>query len=337
MRLECPKCKKIYNVPDERLPQGKKFSLTCVACKGSIEVDLRNPPTANTSQTTPVTNSKPTGDALKKEIMKSVTDLPSMPQTVHKVREILSNADSSFEELAQVLETDQAIATRVLKMANSPFYGLRGKVSSIQHASVVLGQKTLGELITMVGTSELLDGMLHGYKLDAGDLWIHSLAVAHGSRLIAHKKNPALADDAFASGLIHDSGKLILDKYIFERQDAFGKYMANGKNNFLAAEQEILGFDHAEIASEVCKTWQVPEKLAFAIRFHHDPSSSQEDELVYSVHVADALAMMTGLGTGMDGMSYQMDEKATELLGLQGEDIVQIMGEMSDFIDTIST
>ena len=90
----------------------------------------------------------PRGEALKKRILRSVSDLPPMPQAVFKVREIMGNPNSSFKELADIPETDQAIATRVLKIANSA-YGMSGKVSSIQHASIVLGHKTMGELMTI--------------------------------------------------------------------------------------------------------------------------------------------------------------------------------------------
>jgi HD-like signal output (HDOD) protein len=306
----------VYDIPDERLPAGQSVAFQCPACKETIPLDLGSKATEAT-----LPGEQPTGDALKEKILRSIKDLPPMPQTMHKVREIMANSSWSFKELAEILETDAAMATKVLKMANSSYYGLSGKVSSIQHASVVLGQKSIGDLMTMAGTSDLLSNTLEGYKLEAGDLWRHSLGVAFGARIIANKKKPSLADDAFAAGLIHDSGKLILAPYVLERKEAFEKVLSDGEQSFLNAEKQILGFDHSEIASEVCKSWQVPEVLTVAIRHHHDPSNSEGDQLTYMVHVADAAAMMTGLGTGADGMSYQMDEKALAFLGLQGEDL----------------
>jgi HD-like signal output (HDOD) protein len=263
-------------------------------------------------------------------------DLPPMPQTVLKARDIMGNPKSDFKQLADLFETDQAIATKILKLANSPYYGLGGKVSSIQHASVVLGHKTLGELITMGGTSSLLGDKLEGYGLDAGALWKHSLAVAFGSRIIAQKKEPALANDAFTSGLIHDSGKLILDQYIAERWELFEEFMSDGQKTFLEAEKEILELDHSEVASEVCKTWNIPQPLTIAIRYHHHPSRSQGNKLAYIVHVADALAMMTGLGLGIDGTLYKMDEDALAFLGIQQAEINDMMGEVLNAAKKIS-
>jgi len=259
-----------------------------------------------------------------------------MPQTVFKVREVIADPSSSFKELSEVLGTDQAMATRVLRIANSTYYGLSGKISSIQQASIVLGHNTLGELMTMAGTSGLLGNKLEGYGLEAGDLWRHSLGVAFGSKIIANKKNPASANDAFTAGLIHDAGKLILDRHILERKEAFEEFMADGQQSFLSAEKQILGFDHSEIASEVCKSWRVPQTLTTAIRYHHYPSRSHGDTLTYIVHMADTIAMMTGLGLGIDGLLYQMDHKAMEFVGLQEEDISNIMDEVADSVEKIA-
>jgi HD-like signal output (HDOD) protein len=250
-----------------------------------------------------------------------------MPQAAYKAREVLGNPTSSFKDLAIVFVTDQAMATRVLKLANSAYYGLSKRVSSIQQASVVLGYKTLAELVTLASTSKLMGETLKGYGLEAGGLWKHSLAVAFGARLIAQKNNPKLSDDVFAAGLIHDAGKLVLDEYVCERKQAFEDFTAGGDQSFLTAEKEILGVDHGEIASEVCQKWNIPEHLAIAIRYHHYPSQSQGNELAYLLHVADAIALRSELEADIDALSYEMEDGALEFLGLE-EDLNKIMSQM---------
>jgi HD-like signal output (HDOD) protein len=133
----------------------------------------------------------------------------------------MADTSSTFKELGEVIETDQAIAGRVLKLANSAYYGLRGMVSSIHQASVVLGFEALGELITAVGVAGLIDNILEGYGLESGSLWQHSLAVAFGSRIIARKKIPKIENSAFSAGLLHDAGKIILDEYVLEKEEEF--------------------------------------------------------------------------------------------------------------------
>lgn len=332
VEVGCPDCHKLYDIPDERLPIGKKIAFPCPNCKGTIELDLRS----KSAPSIPFAQKQPTGEALKKRILQSVRDLPPMPQTIHRAREIMANPTSSFKELAKVLETDQAVSFKVLRMANSAYYGVSGKVSTIQHAAVILGHRTLGEIITVAGTSDLLGDTLEGYDLEAGDLWRHSLAVAFGSRIIANKKNPELADDAFSAGIIHDAGKLILDKYILERKEAFEEFMTDGQETFLSAEKQILGFDHSELASELCKSWHIPKALSIAIRYHHYPSHSQGSELAYIVHMADVIAMTTGMGTGIDGTMYQIEDTAMEFLGLRDKDTSIIMAEVVESVTRIA-
>lgn len=337
MRVTCVNCNKVFDIPDERLPLGKKISFPCPACKGIIDLDLTLMSAKSADLRTEKQPSQhPTGEALKNKILRNVHDLPPMPQTVFKAREIMANPKSDFKELANLFETDQAIAAKILKLANSPYYGYSGKVTSIQRASVIIGHKTMGELITMGGTASLLGDRLVGYGLDAGALWKHSLAVAFGSRFLAQKIEPSLSNDAFTSGLIHDAGKLILDPYILERWELFEEFMADGEHTFLEAEKKILELDHTEMASEVCKKWNMPEPLTVAIRYHHHPSRSNGSKLTYMVHVADAIAMMAGLGLGIDGTLYQMDDTAMDFLGIEEEDMNEIMGSILEATQKIS-
>ena len=153
MNIECPACDKKYNIPDEKLPKGKRIRIPCPACKGYIGLDLRNDSDRNGSIQSPEPEKEefappaPASEVLKNKILKSLKNLPPMPQVMIKARRLMADKNSGFQELTSILETDHGIATRVLRMANSPYYGLSGKVTSIQHASVVLGHKALGELI----------------------------------------------------------------------------------------------------------------------------------------------------------------------------------------------
>ncbi len=335
MKVVCSTCGVQFNIPDERLPSGEKIAFPCPRCKGIIELDLRE--SSDGSAVCPGNQQALcTGETLKKKILRSIKDLPPMPQTVIKAREIMSDPNSDFKSLAALFETDQAIATKILKLANSPYYGMGGRISSIQHASVVLGHKALGEVITMGGASAILGNSLEGYGLDAGALWKHSIAVAFGSKMIAEMKVPAMADDAFTSGLIHDSGKLILDKYVAERWQLFEDFMRNDGATFLEAEKAILELDHQEVASEVCGAWNIPRALTTAIKYHHYPNRSNGNELAYIIHIADAVAMMTGLGIGIDGTLYKMDDNALEFIGLNEDDLNSVMKEIIDSVNKLT-
>ena len=352
MKIECPDCRKAYKIPDEKIPFGKKFAVSCLNCKKRIVIDLRSeakpnqPPQptkpekkAQAVEPAPEPSfgkNQPSGIKLKYGILRTLDDLPAMPHVVQKAQGIMARSDSNIKELARVIELEQAIATRVLKLANSSYYGLSGKVSSIQHASVLLGFKALGDLISVAGISNLMSKNLKGYQLDSGDLWRHSIAVAFGSRIIANRKDTEFGNLAFFAGLIHDAGMLILDPYVYERKDSFDEFMADGENTFLNAEKTILGFDHSEIASELCQKWKIPNDQRIAIKFHHNPSKSNGNELAFILHMADYIAMVNGYGAGLNGAEYRTEEGVMEFLDLREEDVEYIKKDVQESVDKMS-
>lgn len=324
MQITCPHCNKHYVIDESKLSSAKnQISMPCKICKGVIPIQ----PEDDLARFVEMAAKFATGEALKKQIIKTVKDLPPMPQVAQKARDILADPNSSISELAKVIATDQGIATRVLKLANSSYYGISGKVSSVQHASVVLGTSTLMELVTLACSQGFLSNSLAGYELETGDFWQHSLAVAAASQAIAKKCAPGLEQDAFSAGLVHDVGKLILDPYILERKKIFDEFIKIGKRSFLDAEKTILGFDHAEMAADLCSQWQLPTETVDAIRFHHEPADSKGSLLTNILHAADVIALMSGIGAGMDGLLYKMDDDAMAMTKLDDVSLTEVMAQ----------
>ena len=269
---------------------------------------------------------------MMQKILAKVDELPPMPEVVFKAQTFLANPDSSVKELAALLETDQAIATQVLKMANSAFYGMSGRVSSIQHSALVLGYKNLGEIISVAGAQRSLEKKLPGYGLESEDLWRHSLSVALGSKIIASRRNPDLEMVAHTAGLVHDVGKIILDPFVLEKKEAFDSFLLQEQQTYLNAEQQILGFDHAEIAAEVCKKWSIPEVISSAIRYHHSPSSSLEVELAYILHMADYISLMSGEGYEDCDYLYELEQGTMDYLDFDQNDISELTLELMESV-----
>ena len=281
---------------------------------------------------TPYTKKQPSGKSLKYGLLKTMGDLPAVPEVVTKIEEIMANRDSSMREFAQIIEIEPGIATKVLQLVNSAYFGLTTNVSSIQRATSLLGKELLREVLTMAAISNLMDKTLRGYGVGSRQLWRHSLAVAFGSKLIARKRYPALEGEIFTAGLIHDVGKIILDQHVYEQKKAFEMYMGDCEETFLNAEKRILGFDHSEIASEFCLKWNLPEEKALAIRYHHHPSQSQGNILAYIIHMLDCMAMQNDFGYGIDNGLYQIEPGTREFLGLQEKDEMEIMSEVMESV-----
>lgn len=346
MKIECPTCRKISRLTGELLlTRSEGLEVKCPKCKTYIKLYVlaksdKNGPLQTSydpfmDQIGPlvVDNDKQTGKpALKTKILRSLVNLPPMPHIILRAKEIMDDPDSSLRDLSGVIETDQAIVARVLTLANSAYYGVSGMVSSIQHASVLLGQKTLGELITISASSRLLSKRLKGYKVEPECLWRHSLAVAFGSKILIQQLSPELSDDAFVAGLLHDAGKIILDPYILERKEEFKKFLKDDQKTFLQAEQEILGFDHAEIMSRATRFWRFSEPQSIAIRFHHYPSISENDQLAYVVHLADYVAKSLDMGAGGDEFNPELEAGALKYLGITKEALEDLAAEVIDSV-----
>jgi HD-like signal output (HDOD) protein len=137
---------------------------------------------------------------------------------------------------------------------------------------------------------------------------------------------------AHTAGLVHDVGKIILDPFVLEKREAFDSFLLQEQQTYLNAEQQILGFDHAEIAAEVCKKWSIPEVISSAIRYHHSPSSSLEVELAYILHMADYISLMSGEGYEDYDYLYELEAGTMDYLNFDQNDISELTLELMESV-----
>lgn len=331
MKIICPHCSKGYSVSEERIRQfGLHVIFPCPSCKGKIEIKLDEQASLDPS-TVASPKSSSEGDDLRRVIIASVNDLPPMPQVAQHARRIISDKNCTFSDIARVIETDQAIATKVLRLANSAYYGVMGTVTSIQHAAMILGIKTLSQLLEIACSASVLSVRLPGYGQESGELWRHSLSVAACARAISKRHNPNIIDDAFSAGLIHDCGKLILDRHLVVRSAVFQKHLSEGKRVF-EAERAVFGFDHAQIAGSVCEKWDIPKRLVNAVQFHHAPSLLQVNELACIVHTANIVMHIPDMRSVSDVSALELDPLAVKYLSLDMKHIAFAWNEAQEYV-----
>jgi putative nucleotidyltransferase with HDIG domain len=273
------------------------------------------------------------GPSLKSAILQKMKNLPPNLQTVVKAKKMLAAGDSDFEALERILETDQSMAANILKIANSPYYGLSGKISSLKHSISMLGLKTLSQVIALAGTGKFLNHPLKGYSLTAQEVRGHSLAVGFGSRSLAKLVNPAEEEDAFIAGLLHDAGKIMLNPYVDERQLVPETGDQDGISDL---EKRVLGYDHAGLAADVFLQWRFPANIVDAIRFHHTPDQASGRELTYILNAADMLAKVKQDDLPTYEVISVLDENVSDFLGLVQEDAAAIFIEMKELEKNIA-
>ena len=141
-------------------------------------------------------------------IVEAVNDLPALPQVVVQVIKLTEDPDSTAQDINYVLNQDQAITAKVLKMANSAFYGFPRRIGSVTDAIIMLGFRTLRSIVMAASVSDILNKEIEGYALEYGELWRHSQCTAMAARLIARKSKFAFLDLAYTAALLHDIGKV---------------------------------------------------------------------------------------------------------------------------------
>ncbi len=259
-------------------------------------------------------------------IVKRIDDLPPLPATFMKIVELSRNPNTSMKDLVDVISLDQAMVMRILRVCNSPFYGLRSQITSIAHAASYLGFSALQSIAATQATGSILNKKVDGYQLEEGELYKHSIATALGCRIIAEKKHRNLKDTAFTGGLLHDVGKLVLAKFVSEEFEKITEAVEKEKVSFNDAEQKVLGFDHTELGEKIAARWKLADNLCIAIRYHHDPLLCKKDaQIAHIVHVADAISMMAGIGAGADGLNYVFHNESLDVCGLDENGMEEVM------------
>lgn len=348
MRVTCQKCKKQYDIPDSRLPQGKKIAFPCRECQALVEIDL-TPHVEKTKDASPSdsaarSKSDPpakekkqlAGDALKKVVLSKIHKLPAMPEVVVKALQIVRQPDASFKAISDILATDQAITIGVLKTANSAYYGQTGKIASVHGAAIVLGLQSLVDLISIVGTAKLLKVHLKGYGLNADYLWKHSLAAGLAAKILARKQESVNEHDAFTAGLIHDVGKIVLDPYVAERMDGFVAYRKTHQGAFYQAEKRLLGLDHGEIASDLFRVWNIPQEIRQGVKFHHDPAKFNKP-MAHIVHAANLIAKRTAIEPEQTFRTMGEERDSFTWLQINEPEIALIVEEVENAVTEIMT
>lgn len=235
-------------------------------------------------------------DKLEDYVLKSL-DLPVLPVVANKVLDVASNPQSSSNSLGLVISRDEALASRVLKIANSAFYGVSRQISTISEAVTIIGFDGIKNLALALSTR----GIYKGSGLLEQLLWDHSVGVAIAAQLAASKVIVKRKEEAFTSGLLHDIGKIVLLNQGKERYTEVIKMVYNDDLSFSEAEEEIYGFTHAVVGSLVIKKWNFPDYLVDIVRYHNDIQSYSEGDPYISlmlalVNFADLLCIRLGIG-----------------------------------------
>jgi HD-like signal output (HDOD) protein len=271
-------------------------------------------------------------------IIQNIKNLQTLPTIYTSISEALKNPLVTPEKLAQIISVDQVSSVKILKVANSPFYGFRGRIDTISQAILYLGFDEIKNIIFALSVVNIFTKDREILNFKPSDLWAHSIAVGIATRLIGSAVGEKELENYFLAGIIHDIGKLLFIEFIPKEYEKVLR-LVKEKNCFIKdAEVEILGMDHCRAGQILAEKWKLPSGLQDAILLHHAGiKANQRSKMIASVHIADILTTALDLGKCGDNMIPEPNFKVWEIINLPKGFFPSIRKKLiEDFNQTVS-
>jgi HD-like signal output (HDOD) protein len=272
------------------------------------------------------------------KLVNKTMELPTMPEVLVKLNEVIASEDSSADDVANVIATDPAVSTNVLRIVNSAYYGLQVRVSSIALAVSIMG-------FSMTKKVALKAAVFSVFGRNRTELenfspvmfWKHSLFTAVATRVLGSQSprfGANVGEDLYICGLLHDIGKIIL---LEKASVLYGEVLASAASTGRAevdVENERFGFTHADVGSVLGVKWFLPEDLTIAIRYHHAPDRDPFHRSLSSlVHLADHVAWSSGFpstrGTVVPGFQHEVYDQ----VGLDPRQVEDLLPRIREEFD----
>lgn len=263
------------------------------------------------------------------ELLKGVEGLVTLPDVFIRINQLVKNPDSTTADIAKAISQDPSFTVRMLRLANSPFYGFSSTVDTVDKAVAIIGTSQIRNLALSMSVASTFSGLPNNL-VSMDNFWRHSLYCALIARILAKQARRCDPEAVFTAGLLHDIGELI----IFNRLPSLAKeslLLVLDQMDELPvyqAERQIIGFDHAGVGGALARLWTLPPLLVECIAYHHSIVRAEHyPREVALVHLANSLAQMAEVDTLETDDVTPVDPRAWEITGLNEEIIEQVIRE----------
>lgn len=257
----------------------------------------------------------------------------SPPPVYHKLNQAMQSPGASFDDFSDIISADPSLAARLLRIANSPFYGQDSKVDTIVHAVGVVG---IGHL-TELALATIMVNQFKGIDKDLVNMesfWMHSIGCGLAARAIAKNMGEREVEPYYTASMLHDIGSLIIYRKIPEKAREILTRCKSEGLSLSTVETEVLGFSHAEVGAAIFTKWGLPASLVEAVQYHHNPSEAKEHPLFPAVvHLADIIAYEMDLGTGGEPTIPELDPAAIQRTGLTRSFLTEVQDSVRSQVD----
>lgn len=265
----------------------------------------------------------------------AIRNLPTLPAVIQKLGKAIRDPSSDAKRIAQIIEDDPAIMSRVLKIANSALYAGTSQIVSVQMAVARLGVSALNNIALSTAVFSSF-GKSEGKDFDRNEFWKHSICSGIAAAVIYEKAKPNLKkkypkDVLHLVGLLHDIGKIVFDEYFHADFTTALATSRQDQISLLDAEKKVMGIDHADAGTWLGIKWNLAEDLLQVIKHHHDPEAAEESrrECAALVHTANYICNIEKIGAGGDASPVFLPG-VWKKLGLAVSDISDIVDKVKE-------
>lgn len=261
-------------------------------------------------------------DQRLKKIIQNIEEIPTLPIVSQKILEIMSREDASYQDIVKVVETDQSLALKILKIANSAFYGSLTKIDSLEHAMIKLGMNEVKSIVLGVSVHNFFSKK-DNTVFDRERFWQHAIICSQVAKYLAGHYRIGNDDSLFLSGLIHDMGKVVIDQYFHDDFVDIIEYLDSNHTTFSEAEKAILGTTHYQIAAKLLNQWRFPRKVIIYVLYHHAPWADE------GLEKGSVILYLANIITKLAGNACYPNEKEidpNEFIGSSKMDFIRKMG-----------
>ncbi|MCX8043520.1 MAG: HDOD domain-containing protein [Desulfobacterota bacterium] len=229
------------------------------------------------------------------KIVQTIEQIPTLPVISTQILNLFRNENITIRQIQDLIERDPPLAAKILKIVNSSFYGLLNKVSTIEHAIIILGTNEVRSVA--LGFALQNHFKTHSNHFEPARFWKHSIICSQIAKYLAKYFNVFDDGTYFLAGLIHDLGKLVIDQYFPEEFKAIVAHITENRCSFSKAEKEVLGVTHYQIGAKLLRQWNFPEKVIMQIFYHHAPwhdkNFTTESTILYLANVLTKISGFT--------------------------------------------
>ncbi|NLW34176.1 MAG: HDOD domain-containing protein [Syntrophorhabdus aromaticivorans] len=267
------------------------------------------------------------GTQALRDSVERINTLPVLPGILKRLLGLIENPRVSLNQISDFVSSDPALASRVLKMVNSPVYGFPGRISSVNQGVILLGLNVVKGLLLGVTVFDLMQKSMVG-------LWEHSVGCAVVARIIAKRMGFREPEEISVGGLLHDLGKVILIlRFPKEYGEAMELAEADGRT-IGETEKDRFPANHASAGAWVARKWSFPKNLTDIMEYHHKPHLARVAPYQTAiVHLSDVLIRGRGYGFAGDRCVPPVNPATWERFQLTKEDMKKILAEAEDALE----